>query len=277
MRHLKSGKKLGRTSSHRKALYSSLATALFEHKKIHTTEAKAKAIRPFAEKLITKAKTALARESQGLLPEGQSIDIHNRREVAKFIKNKAVLQELFDTIAPTVGDRPGGYTRIVKTGYRLGDSGAKALIELVDWSGPQEGPVSKSKKKKSAPKPKPVQTVGKVEEETLPPSSEVDDNADVETKPEAIAETNVKESTEAGSEPVSSEESIPVKESASTDEDVTATEEVEHVEEANKGDEQDIEKREATPESQKAPKDSESEDQKKKPESDASEDEDKKS
>lgn len=152
MRHLKSGKKLGRTRSHRKALMNSLATALFEHKKIHTTEAKAKALRPFAEKIISRAKFALQREKQGLLSEGQTIDVHSRREVGKLIKNKAVLQELFDTIAPTVVDRNGGYTRIVKTGYRLGDAGAKAIIELVDWSNPQDGPTSKKKKKKSAPK-----------------------------------------------------------------------------------------------------------------------------
>lgn len=149
MRHLREGRKLKRTSSHRKALLSNLATALFEHKRIRTTEAKAKELRPFAERLITKAKNALAREQQGLLPEGQKIDIHNRRIVARYLKRKAVLQELFETIAPTVSERPGGYTRIVKLGARRGDASKLAIIELVDWSQPQDGAVSLRRKKKT--------------------------------------------------------------------------------------------------------------------------------
>lgn len=153
MRHLYAGRKLNRTSSHKKALMRNLAMALFEHKKIHTTEAKAKELRPFAEKLITKAKQALAREQQGLLPEGQSIDIHNRRVVSRLIHKKAILQELFDAIAPTVASRDGGYTRIIKTGIRKGDAGRTAIIELVDWSAPQDGAVSaKGKKRVATPK-----------------------------------------------------------------------------------------------------------------------------
>lgn len=150
MRHQKSGRKLKRTSSHKRALLRNLATALFEHKKIATTEAKAKELRPYAEKLITKAKTALKREKQGLLPEGQKIDIHNRRIVSGYLSSKAVLQELFDAIAPVVEERPGGYTRIVKTGIRRGDAGRTAIIELVDWSAPQDGAVSTKKKRKPA-------------------------------------------------------------------------------------------------------------------------------
>ncbi len=131
MRHLVSGRKLKRTSSHRRSLMRNLATALFEHKKLETTEAKAKELRPYAERLITKAKSALAREKQGLLPEGQTIDIHNRRIVSRYLSSKAVLQELFDTIAPAVETRAGGYTRIVKTGIRRGDASPMAIIELV--------------------------------------------------------------------------------------------------------------------------------------------------
>jgi large subunit ribosomal protein L17 len=152
MRHLKSGRKLNRTSSHRKALLRTLATSLFEHKKIATTEAKAKELRPYAERLITKAKHALLREKQGLLPEGQTLDIHNRRIVYRDIRNKAVLEELFDTIAPMVEDRPGGYTRITKTGFRRGDGGRTAIIELVDWSAPQDGAVALKGKKRTAQK-----------------------------------------------------------------------------------------------------------------------------
>ena len=148
MRHLKSGRKLKRTSSHRKALLRNLATALFEHKKITTTEAKAKELRPYAEKLITRAKNALLNEKSGTLPEGQTIDIHNRRIVGRDIQVKAVLQELFDTIAQGVEDRPGGYTRIIKKGYRRGDGGKTAIIELVDWAAPLDGAVGLKAKRK---------------------------------------------------------------------------------------------------------------------------------
>ncbi len=156
MRHLKSGRKLKRTASHRKALLHNMATSLFEHKKIQTTEAKAKELRPFAERLITKAKHALAKEQSGSLPAGQTVDVHSRRIVGRVIRNKAVLQELFDAIAPVVESRPGGYARIIKTGTRHGDGGRTAVIELVDWSEQQDGRASLSrakKKKVSAKKP----------------------------------------------------------------------------------------------------------------------------
>ena len=155
MIHLRKGRKLKRTSSHKKALMRNLASALFEHKKIKTTEAKAKELRPYAEQLITKAKRALQNEKQGLLAEGQTVDVHNRRVVGRDIRSKAVLQELFDTIAPMVETRPGGYTRIIKVGTRRGDGGKAAIIELVDWSAPQDGAVSlKGRKKAVARKPK---------------------------------------------------------------------------------------------------------------------------
>lgn len=149
MRHLKSGWKLKRTSSHRKSLLRNLATELLEHKRIETTLAKAKALRPFVEKLITKARRAVLRERQNLLPEGHKIDIHARRIVGRLITNKAVLQELFDTIAPVVVERPGGYLRIVKTGFRRGDAAEMAVVELVDWGAPQDGAISKRTKAKS--------------------------------------------------------------------------------------------------------------------------------
>jgi large subunit ribosomal protein L17 len=163
MRHLKSGRKLKRTSSHRKALLKNLATSLFEHKKVSTTVAKAKELRPYAEHLITKAKHALQNETNNSLPSGQTIDIHNRRIVARHIGRKAVLQELFDTIAPMVADRPGGYCRIVKTGFRRGDAGQTAIIELVDWSAPQDGATSKKSKKKATTKGKKAEAETKAE------------------------------------------------------------------------------------------------------------------
>jgi len=190
MRHQKKGRKLKRTSSHKRSLLNNLATALFEHKRISTTEAKAKELRPFAEKLITKAKHAILRETQGTLPEGQTVDIHSRRMVYRFIRKKAVLQELFDTIAPMVKERPGGYTRIIKTGQRLGDGSHTAIIELVDWSSPQDGPTDlKSKKKSKSRRSKKISESkvdiiskkGKVEAEDV-------DNVAVEVKSEEASE-----------------------------------------------------------------------------------------
>ncbi len=185
MRHLRKGRKLNRTSAHKKALMRNLATSLFEHKKIETTEAKAKELRSFAERLITKAKNALAKEKQGLLPDGQKIDIHNRRIVGKDIQNKAVLEELFDVIAPIVEDRAGGYTRVIKTGFRRGDSGRTAIIELVDWAAPVDGATSiKSKRKRKNTVKKPVAKPAVDEKEEL-------------TAEENVVEVPAKESVEA--------------------------------------------------------------------------------
>jgi len=162
-------------------LLRNLASSLFEHKRISTTEAKARELRPYAEKLITKAKNALLKEKQGLLPQGQTIDIHNRRIVYKDIRNKAVVQELFDTIAPLVEERPGGYTRIVKTGIRRGDSGRTAIIELVDWAAPQDGAVSfKSKKKSKARKQKTKSS--KIAEQVKDDIKEADNDETSETQ-----------------------------------------------------------------------------------------------
>lgn len=133
MRHLKSGRKLKRTHSHRKALLSNLAQSLIVHKRITTTEAKAKELRMFVESIITRAKNAYIRERANQLPAGHTVDVHARRMVARVIKNKAVVQELFDTVAPVVESRPGGYTRVVKLGTRRGDGARTALIELVDF------------------------------------------------------------------------------------------------------------------------------------------------
>ena len=147
MRHLRSGRKLKRTASHRKALLCNMATSLLQHKRISTTEAKAKELRPFVERLITKAKNAYLNEQKGALPQGHTVDIHARRTVGRYIKDKAVLQELFDAIAPVVENRPGGYARIIKTGVRHGDGGRTAVIELVDWSEAQDGKRALGRKK----------------------------------------------------------------------------------------------------------------------------------
>lgn len=204
MRHLKSGKKLNRTASHRKATLQSLASNLIEHKRIKTTTAKAKALRPYAEKLISKAKHALENEQNGSLPEGQSIDIHTRRIVARELKRKDVLQELFDSIAPVVSEREGGYTRIIKLGARRGDSAEVALIELVDWSNQQDNSTEKPKKKKTE-KAAPAETVteekvektAKKEETTeTAESNEVEETEAVATEEVTEEKTEVSEQTE---------------------------------------------------------------------------------
>jgi large subunit ribosomal protein L17 len=117
MRHAKAGKKLGRDASHRKALYSNLTGALITHGRIETTEAKAKAVRPLAEKMITLGKRG---------------DLHARRQAMAELRSNDVVHKLFSDIAPRFAERNGGYTRIVKLGPRQGDAANMALLELVD-------------------------------------------------------------------------------------------------------------------------------------------------
>ena len=125
MRHHKSGKKLGRDSSHRKALYANLAGALIEHGRIKTTVAKAKAVQPITEKMIT-----LGREG----------DLASRRHALAFLRSNDVVTMLFSDVAPRFKDRQGGYTRIVKLGTRFGDSAEMAYLELVDYVPPAPRP-----------------------------------------------------------------------------------------------------------------------------------------
>ncbi|MBR2856517.1 MAG: 50S ribosomal protein L17 [Bacteroidales bacterium] len=119
MRHNKAINHLGRKSGHRKALLANMATSLILHKRIQTTVAKAKALKMYVEPLITKCKEDTT---------------HSRRVVFSYLKNKEAVTELFRTVAPKVADRPGGYTRVLKTGFRLGDGADMALIELVDFN-----------------------------------------------------------------------------------------------------------------------------------------------
>jgi large subunit ribosomal protein L17 len=119
MRHRRKGRKLGRDASHRKALFSNMAGSLFEHGRIKTTEAKAKELRPIAEKLIT-----LARKDPG--------DVAAQRQAVAYLRSKDSVHRLFHEVAPRFTERSGGYTRIVKLGPRLGDAAPMAYIELVD-------------------------------------------------------------------------------------------------------------------------------------------------
>jgi len=117
MRHNNSGRRLGRTTSHRIAMFRNMVTSLLNHERIVTTDAKAKEIRSVAEKMITLGKRG---------------DLHAHRQAAAYIREKSVVTKLFSTIAPRYKDRPGGYTRIIKLGQRLGDAASLSVIELVE-------------------------------------------------------------------------------------------------------------------------------------------------
>jgi large subunit ribosomal protein L17 len=117
MRHRNAGRKLNRTATHRSALFASLAVALIKHEQIATTLPKAKELRRVADRLITLAKRG---------------DLHARRLVFSRIRDEAMVAKLFDTLGPRYADRPGGYTRVMKAGFRCGDSAPMAVIELVD-------------------------------------------------------------------------------------------------------------------------------------------------
>ncbi len=138
MRHQRSGKKLGRDSAHRKALYSNLAGALIEHGRIETTEAKAKAVKPFAEKMITLGKRG---------------DLHARRQALAALRSNHIVHQLFADVAPRFAERPGGYTRIVRIGPRQGDAAEMVYLELVDYepvATPIAGPRARAAEQTSA-------------------------------------------------------------------------------------------------------------------------------
>lgn len=184
MRHGKKIAHLGRTASHRKAMMANMASSLIEHKRINTTVAKAKALKKFVEPLITKAKIDTT---------------HNRRVVFSALRNKYAVSELFRDIAEKVADRPGGYTRIIKVGSRLGDNASMALIELVDFNDTYvtEKPTKKRSRRRG----------GKKKAETAPAASEADIAEDVveevteevaapETEEVAVEETPIQEESE---------------------------------------------------------------------------------
>ena len=142
MRHGKKFNHLGRTTSHRSALLSNMACSLIEHKRINTTVAKAKALRVYVEPILTKSKDDTT---------------HNRRTVFAYLQSKEAVTELFRTIAPKIAERNGGYTRIIKTGFRQGDAADMAMIELVDFNelynpNAEEKKVTRRSRKAAAPK-----------------------------------------------------------------------------------------------------------------------------
>jgi large subunit ribosomal protein L17 len=183
VRHASSGKKLGRDSAHRKALYSNLAGALIEHGRIKTTITKAKAVKPIAEQMITL---------------GRRGDLHARRQAVAFLRSKDVVHKLFAEIGPRFADRPGGYSRITKIGPRAGDAAEMVYLELLD-----EPVVLKERAPAVEAE---VATEPEVAEEETPdePAAEaevaVDAEPEAETEPEAVVEDAAPEDVEAVAE-----------------------------------------------------------------------------
>ncbi|HEY0890044.1 MAG TPA: 50S ribosomal protein L17 [Nocardioides sp.] len=185
----KKGARLGGSPAHQRLILSNLATALFEHGRITTTEAKARTLRPLAEKLITKAKKG---------------DLHNRREVLKVIRDKGIVHVLFTEIAEQFAERPGGYTRITKIGPRKGDNAPMAVIELVTEAYNPKPAASKSTKATKAATVTEATEVAPAEVEAENEAGETEVVAvepDTETaEAESVAEESTEESTEDAAE-----------------------------------------------------------------------------
>ena len=169
------GARLGGSPAHQRLILSNLATALFEHGRITTTETKARVLRPVAEKLITKAKKG---------------DLHNRRQVLATIRDKGVVHALFEDIAPRFAERPGGYTRITKIGPRKGDNAPMAVIELVTEAYEPKAPAKKAAAKKAPAKKAPA-----VEEAPAEETTDEATEAPAEETPEAPADEAADDST----------------------------------------------------------------------------------
>ena len=168
------GPRLGGSPAHQRLILSNLATALFENGRITTTESRARALRPLAEKLITKAKKG---------------DLHNRREVLKTIRDKGVVHVLFTEIAPTFSERPGGYTRITKIGPRKGDNAPMAVIELVTEAYSPKAPKA-APAAPAAPAEEPVAEETEVEETEAPEAAEETEAPEAEATEESAEESD---------------------------------------------------------------------------------------
>ena len=211
MRHGNKVNNLGRTASHRKAMLSNMACSLIQHKRINTTVAKAKALRGYVEPLLTKSKTD---------------STHSRRTVFGYLQSKEIVSELFRDVAPKIADRPGGYTRIIRTGYRLGDNAEMCIIELVDFNDIYTNEKAKKttrRSRRAGSKGDEATTV--VESDAKPTADEVSEEpvAEVETVEEVAAEA-VSEELVAEVETVE-EAAAPDEESAPESTDETTSEE----------------------------------------------------
>tara|TARA_R110000868_G_scaffold143879_1_gene362548 strand:+ start:665 stop:1222 length:558 start_codon:yes stop_codon:yes gene_type:complete len=185
MRHGKKVNHLGRKAAHRKSMLANMACSLIEHKRINTTVAKAKALKQFVEPLITKSKA----ENNQSVEKGT----HNRRIVFKSLRDKYAVTELFSSVAEKVADRPGGYTRIIKLGNRLGDNADMAMIELVDFNEIYNAGKPKKQKTTRRGRTKKVEDAPVVEEEA---KAEAKVETKAETKADSKAETKADDSKE---------------------------------------------------------------------------------
>jgi large subunit ribosomal protein L17 len=194
MRHGNKVNNLGRKSAHRKAMLSNMASSLILHKRISTTVAKAKALRGYVEPLLTKSKTDTT---------------HSRRIVFSYLQNKEIVTELFRDVAPKIADRTGGYTRIIRTGYRLGDNAEMCIIELVDFNEIYTNEKAKKTTRRS-------RRGGKASSDETVAATEVE--AETEEVVEATEEPTSSEETSADAESATDEESA---DEESTDEEST--------------------------------------------------------
>jgi large subunit ribosomal protein L17 len=209
MRHQRSGKKLGRDSAHRRALYANLASQLIEHERIQTTLAKAKAVKPLAEQMITL---------------GRRGDIHARRQAVAFLGSKDIVHKLFDELGPRYAERPGGYSRIVRLGPRPGDSAEMVYLELVDT------PLVFKTRLEDVPE--------EAEETAEPEAEETGAEPEAEAEPAEEAEEPVAESEEPEAEP---EDEEPEAEAEDSEPEAEAVAEAEPAAEAE-GEEPEAEK-----------------------------------
>lgn len=188
MRHGKKFNHLGRKTAHRKAMLSNMACSLIEHKRINTTVAKAKALRGYVEPLITKSKDD---------------STHSRRTIFSYLQNKEAVTELFREVAPKIGERPGGYTRIIRTGYRLGDNAEMCMIELVDFNELYTNDSKKSTKKRSRRGGAKTETAAA---EGVESTEEVVDVVEEDSKEESTAKKATKKKVETKEEASESKE-----------------------------------------------------------------------
>ncbi|MFC6269257.1 50S ribosomal protein L17 [Frigoriflavimonas asaccharolytica] len=184
MRHGKKFNHLSRTAPHRKAMLSNMACSLIEHKRINTTVAKAKALRVYIEPIITKSKEDTT---------------HNRRTAFSYLQSKEAVTELFREVAPKVAERNGGYTRVIKTGFRLGDAADMAMIELVDFNemynpNEEEKKTTRRSRRASAPKTEKVATLADAKAEAK--SEETVSDAVVEETPTAEVDSEEEKTEE---------------------------------------------------------------------------------
>jgi len=232
MRHGKKFNHLGRKAAHRKAMLSNMACSLIDHKRINTTVAKAKALKQYVEPLITKAKND---------------STHSRRVVFSYLRQKETIKELFGAVSSKVGDRPGGYTRIIKTGNRLGDNAEMCMIELVDFNDVYTN--GKDKKKTKTRRRK--KTTAKVEETHVVEDAQVVEETPAVKDAQVLEEAPVAEDTPAVEETPAVEDTPAVEEAPVAEEDTPAVEETPVAETASEETNTDAEEAPASDENSK--------------------------